>query len=153
MLEQKHRALSCPSTRHSVRTRADFSCLADQPSRVRERHSLPHSAAAVRRRTSRKKLALRGDESLANLDAAERRLNLPRRTCTITDDNRDTIFVNKVQPKPTSPRHDYGRSSPIATPAALGSPHRAAFPYEPVAMSSWSQQQPPSHIYEEAQVT
>jgi hypothetical protein len=36
----------------------------------------------------------------------------------ITDDNRDTIFGNEVQPKPTSPGHDYGRSSPTATPAA-----------------------------------
>jgi hypothetical protein len=30
----------------------------------------------------------------------------------ITDDNGDTIFVNEVQPKPTSPGHNYGRSSP-----------------------------------------
>jgi hypothetical protein len=58
-----------------------------------------------------KKLALCGDEPPANLHA-ERRLNLLRRTCTITDDNGDTIFVNMVQPKPASPGHDYGCSSP-----------------------------------------
>jgi hypothetical protein len=61
----------------------------------------------------RKKLGLRGDEPPANLHAAERRLDLPRRTCTITYDNGDTIFVNEVQPKSTSPKHDYGCSSPI----------------------------------------
>jgi hypothetical protein len=75
-----------------------------------------------------KKLALRGDERPTNLHAAERRLDLPRRTCTITDDNGDTIFVNEVQPKPTSPGHDYGRSSPTATPVAPGFQQYAAFP-------------------------
>jgi hypothetical protein len=68
--------------------------------------------------TNCKKLALRGDELSANLHAVERRLDLPRQTCTITDDSGDTIFVNEVQPKPTSPGHDYGRSSPTATSAA-----------------------------------
>jgi hypothetical protein len=61
----------------------------------------------------------------------------------ITDDNRDTIFGNKVQPKPTSPRHDYGRSSPIRNTGRSGSRQYAAFPSKPVAMSSWLQQQPP----------
>jgi hypothetical protein len=56
-------------------------------------------------------LTLHGDELPANLHAAERRLNLPKRTCTTTDDNGYTIFVNEVLPKPTSPGHDYGRSS------------------------------------------
>jgi hypothetical protein len=90
-----------------------------------------------------KKLVLRGDEPPTNLHAAERQLILPRQTCTITDDNRDTIFVNEVQPKPTSPGHDYGRSSPTATPVAPGSRQYAAFPRESVAMSSWLRQQPP----------
>jgi hypothetical protein len=100
-----------------------------------------------------KKLALRGDEPPANLHAAERRSGLPRQTCKITDDNGDTIFVNEVQPKPTSPGHDYGRTSPNHNTGRSGSRQYAAFPCEPVAMSSWLQQQPPSHIYEEARVT
>jgi hypothetical protein len=73
--------------------------------------------------TNCKKLALRGDEPPANLHAAEQRLNLPRRTCTITDDNNgDTIFVNEVQTKPTSPGHDYGRSSPNRNTGHSGIP-------------------------------
>jgi hypothetical protein len=36
------------------------------------------------------------------LCATERWSDLPRRTCTITYDNGDTIFVNEVQPKSTS---------------------------------------------------
>jgi hypothetical protein len=56
-------------------------------------------------------LTLHCDELPANLHAVERRLNLPKRTCTTTDDNGHTIFVNEVLPKPTSPGHDYGRSS------------------------------------------
>jgi hypothetical protein len=59
-----------------------------------------------------KKLALRGDELPANLHAAERRLDLPRRTCSDHWRQGDTIFGNEVQPKPTSPGHDYRRSSP-----------------------------------------
>jgi hypothetical protein len=39
----------------------------------------------------------------------------------ITDDNGDTIFGNEVQPKPTSPGHDYECSSPTATPVPPGS--------------------------------
>ncbi|KAF8772329.1 hypothetical protein HU200_005867 [Digitaria exilis] len=53
------------------------------------------------------------DEPPANLHQWKCRLDLPRHICKITDDTGDTIFVNKVQPKPTSPGHDYGRSSPI----------------------------------------
>jgi hypothetical protein len=93
--------------------------------------------------TNCKKLALRSDEPPANLHAAERRLDLPRRTCTITNDNGDTIFGNEVQPKPTSPGHDYGRTSPNRNTGRSGSRQYAAFPREPVAMSSWLQQQPP----------
>jgi hypothetical protein len=104
--------------------------------------------------TDCKTLALRSDEPLANLHAVERRLNLPRRTCTITDDNGDTIFVNEVQPKSTTPGHDYKRSSPTATPTALGSRHRAVSPlracrYAVIVTTA----APPSHIYEEARVT
>jgi hypothetical protein len=100
-----------------------------------------------------KKLALRSDKPPANLHAAERRLDLPRRTFTITDDNGDTIFVNEVQPKPTSPGHDYGRSSPTATPAA---PDRGNTPPCPASLSLCHygyNSSPPSHIYDEAQVT
>jgi hypothetical protein len=69
-----------------------------------------------------KKVALRGDKSPANLHAVERRSDLPRRACTITDDNGDTIFVNEVQTKPTSPGHDYGRSSPNCNTGRSGIP-------------------------------
>jgi hypothetical protein len=61
----------------------------------------------------------------------------------ITDDNGDTIFGNEVQPKPTSPGHDYGRSSPNRNTSRSRSRQYAAFPCESVAMSSWLQQQPP----------
>jgi hypothetical protein len=71
----------------------------------------------------------------------------------ITYDNGDTIFGNEVQPKPTSPGHDYGRNSPNRNTGRSRSWQYAVFPCEPVAMSSWLQQQPPSHIYEEARVT
>jgi hypothetical protein len=60
--------------------------------------------------TTCKRLALRGDEPPANLHATERRLDLPRQTCTITDDNGDTIFVNLlkwrsgIRPDPLYPR-------------------------------------------------
>jgi hypothetical protein len=87
--------------------------------------------------------ALRGNEPPANLHAAEQRSDLPRRTCMITDDNGDTIFVNEVQPKPTSPGHDYGRTSPNHNTGRSGSRQYAVFPCELVAMSSWLQQQPP----------
>jgi hypothetical protein len=50
-----------------------------------------------------RKLALSATKPSANLHTAEWRLDLSRRTCMITDDNRDTIFVNEVQLKPTSP--------------------------------------------------
>jgi hypothetical protein len=40
----------------------------------------------------------------------------------ITDDNGDTIFGNEVQPKPTSPGHDYGRSSPNRNTGRSGIP-------------------------------
>jgi hypothetical protein len=103
--------------------------------------------------TNCKKLALRGDEPPANLHAAEQRLNLPRRTCTITDDNGDTIFVNEVQPKPTSPGHDR-TLLPKPQHRSLRDPDNTPPSHcEHVAMSSWLQQQPPSHIYEEARVT
>jgi hypothetical protein len=46
----------------------------------------------------------------------------------IIDDNRDTIFVNEVQPKPTSLGHDYGRSSPNRNTGRSGIPQYAAFP-------------------------
>jgi hypothetical protein len=46
----------------------------------------------------------------------------------IIDDNRDTIFVNEVQPKPTSLGHDYGRSSPNRNTGNSGIPQYAAFP-------------------------
>jgi hypothetical protein len=63
--------------------------------------------------TNCKNLALRDDKPPANLHIAEQRLDLPRReVALITDDNRDTIFGNEVQLKPTSLGHDYGRSSP-----------------------------------------
>jgi hypothetical protein len=55
-------------------------------------------------------------------------LNLPRRTCTITDDNGDTIFVNEVQPKPTSRGMTMGTPPQTATPVALGFRQYAAFP-------------------------
>jgi hypothetical protein len=70
----------------------------------------------------------------------------------ITDDNRDTIFGNEVQSKPTSPGHDYGRSSPTATQVAPGSRQYAAFPlraYRYVVMVTTAA---PSHIYEEVRV-
>jgi hypothetical protein len=69
-----------------------------------------------------KKLALRGGGPPANLHAAEWRLDLPRRTCTITYDNGDTIFVNEVQLKSRSPGHDYGRSSPNRNTGRSGIP-------------------------------
>jgi hypothetical protein len=65
--------------------------------------------------------------SLANLHTTERQLYLSRRTCTITNDNIDMIFVIEVQPKPTFLRHDYRRSSPTAAPAAIESRHHAVF--------------------------
>jgi hypothetical protein len=105
--------------------------------------------------TNCKKLALRGDEPPSNLDAAERRLNLPRRTCTITDDNGDTIFVNEVRPKPTSSGHDYALL-PNRNTGRFRIPASHRLP--PASLSLFMrrlrlQQQPPSHIYEEAQVT
>lgn len=78
--------------------------------------------------------------SSANLHIVERRLDVPRRTCTITDDNGDMIFVEEVQPKPTSPGQDYGRSSPIPQHQSLrGLGIVPPPPCEPVAMSSWLQ--------------
>jgi hypothetical protein len=67
----------------------------------------------------------------------------------ITDDTRGTIFVNEVQSKPISPGHDYGRSTPNRNTSRSGSRQYAAFPCEPVSMSSWFQQRSSSDIYEE----
>jgi hypothetical protein len=67
----------------------------------------------------------------------------------ITDKTGDTIFGNEVQPKPTSPGHDYGRTSPNRNIGCSGSRQYAAFPCEPIAMSSWLQLRSSSHIYEE----
>jgi hypothetical protein len=54
----------------------------------------------------------------------------------ITDDIGGTIFVNEIQPKPTSLGHDYERSSPNRNIGPSGSQQYAAFPCEPVTMSS-----------------
>jgi hypothetical protein len=67
----------------------------------------------------------------------------------ITDDTGGTIFGNEVQPKPTSPGHDYERTSPNRNTDRSGSRQYVAFPCESVAMSSWLQQRSSSHIYEE----
>jgi len=62
----------------------------------------------------------------ANLHAQKRRLNLARRTCSITDNTRGTIFVNEVQPKP-SPRGTIMALLPnTSNTAALGFRQRAA---------------------------
>ncbi|CAL4925790.1 unnamed protein product [Urochloa decumbens] len=47
------------------------------------------------------------------MSARKQRLIYRDDVCKIKDDTGDTMFVNEVQPKPTSPGHDYGRSSPI----------------------------------------
>ncbi|KAF8689976.1 hypothetical protein HU200_041611 [Digitaria exilis] len=49
-------------------------------------------------------------------------------TMMITDDIGGTIFVNEVQPKPTFPRHDYGRSSPIRNTSRSGVPAMRRLP-------------------------
>ena len=45
------------------------------------------------------------------------------------------MFVNEVQPKPTSLRHDYGRSSPLSI-AMPASRYTAATPYPQAKPSS-----------------
>jgi hypothetical protein len=54
----------------------------------------------------------------------------------ITNDTGGTIFVNEVQPKPSSPGHDNGCSSPNRNTGRSRSRQYAAFPCEPVTMSS-----------------
>jgi hypothetical protein len=76
--------------------------------------------------------ALRGNEPPANLHAAEQRSDLPRRTCMITDDNGDTIFVNEVQPKSTSRGMTMGAPPQITTPAA---PDPGNTPPSPASLS------------------
>jgi hypothetical protein len=99
-----------------------------------------------------KKLVLHVDEPPANLHATKRWLDLSRQTRMITDDNGDTVFVNEVQLKPRSLGHDYGYSSQTATPTALGSRHRAAFPLRACRYVVMVTTAAPSHIYE-ARVT
>jgi hypothetical protein len=48
----------------------------------------------------------------------------------ITDDTGGTIFVNEVQPEPTSPGHDYERSSPNRNTGHSGSRQYASHIYE-----------------------
>jgi hypothetical protein len=76
------------------------------------------------------KLVLHGDEPSPNLHAVEWWLDLPRETCTITNDNGGMIFNDEVQPKPTSSWHDYRRAllPNTATPTDLESWHYATFP-------------------------
>jgi hypothetical protein len=50
----------------------------------------------------------------------------------ITDGTGGTTFGNEVQPKPTSPGYDYGRSSPNRNTVRSGSQQYATFPCEPV---------------------
>lgn len=73
----------------------------------------------------------------------------------IIDNTEDTIFIVEVLSKATSSGHDYIHSSPIHNMhGLLQGPGNASLPCDSVAMSSWSQQQSFSHIYEEpTQVT
>jgi hypothetical protein len=64
----------------------------------------------------------------------------------ITDDNGDTIFGNAVQPKPTSPGHDYGCLSPTATPIAPGSRQYVVFPLRACRYVVMVTTAAPSHI-------
>jgi hypothetical protein len=99
-----------------------------------------------------KKLALRGDKSPANLEAAERRSDLLRQTCTITDDNGDTIFINEVQPKPSFPGHDYERSSPNRNTSRSGIPAIRRLPPASLSLCRHGYNNSP-HLINEARVT
>ena len=51
---------------------------------------------------------------LANKPSTEAMDGSTKMMHIITDDTRGTMFVNEVQPKPTSPGHDNGRTSPTS---------------------------------------
>ncbi|CAL5012602.1 unnamed protein product [Urochloa decumbens] len=72
------------------------------------------------------------------MSARKQRLIYRDDVCKIKDDTGDTMFVNEVQPKPTSPGHDYGRSSPIPQHRPLRGPgNTPPPPCEPVAMDGY----------------